>query len=104
MPLLGCIADDVTGATDLASTLVRQGMTAVQIVGVPDGPPPDADAVIVALKSRTAPAAEAVAESLAALDALQAAGCRQAKGLHSALKSGNFGTADFCTKAFGCQA
>ena len=75
--VLGCIADDFTGATDLASTLVRGGMRTVQLIGVPEGEPPDADAVVVALKSRTAPAAEAVAESLAALRWLQAAGCRQ---------------------------
>lgn len=77
MPLLGCIADDFTGATDLASTLVRQGMRAVQVIGVPDGPLPEADAVIVALKSRTIPVAEAVAQSLAACDTLLAAGARQ---------------------------
>ena len=75
--LLGCIADDFTGATDLASMLVRGGMRTVQVIGVPDGPPPDADAVVVALKSRTIPAREAVQESLAALRWLQAAGCRQ---------------------------
>ena len=55
--LLGCIADDMTGATDLANTLVREGMRTVQMIGVP--PPgiavPDSDAVVVALKSRTAP-------------------------------------------------
>lgn len=77
--LLGCVADDFTGATDLASTLVRGGMTAVQAIGVP--PPgealPEADAVVVALKIRTAPAAEAVREALAAADALLAAGARQ---------------------------
>jgi uncharacterized protein YgbK (DUF1537 family) len=77
MPLLGCIADDFTGATDLASTLVRHGMRAVQVIGVPDGPLPEADAVIVALKSRTIPASEAVAQSLAACDALLAAGAKQ---------------------------
>ena len=76
MPLLGSIADDFTGATDLASTLVRQGMRAVQVIGVPDRVP-DADAVIVALKSRTIPAGEAVRQSLAACDALLAAGARQ---------------------------
>ena len=75
--LLGCIADDFTGATDLASTLVKGGMTAVQVIGVPAGPLPDADAVIVALKSRTAPVAQAVADSLAACEALLAAGARQ---------------------------
>ncbi len=77
MPLLGCIADDFTGATDLASTLVRQGMSAVQVIGVPDGPLPEAHAIIVALKSRTAPVATAVQDSVAALDALKAAGCRR---------------------------
>ena len=54
--LLGCIADDFTGATDLASMLVKNGMRTVQVIGVPDGPAPDADAVVVALKSRTNPA------------------------------------------------
>ncbi|WP_421993834.1 3-oxo-tetronate kinase [Roseococcus sp.] len=77
MPLLGCIADDFTGATDLASTLVRQGMRAVQVIGVPDGPLPEADAVIIALKSRTIPVAEAIAQSLAACEALLAAGAKQ---------------------------
>ncbi|MCA3301386.1 MAG: four-carbon acid sugar kinase family protein, partial [Roseomonas sp.] len=78
MPLLlGCIADDFTGATDLANTLVKGGMTAVQVIGVPTGPLPEADAVIIALKSRTAPVGEAVAQSLAACDALLAAGARQ---------------------------
>jgi uncharacterized protein YgbK (DUF1537 family) len=77
MPLLGCIADDFTGATDLASTLVRQGMRTVQVIGVPEGALPEADAVVVALKSRTAPVAEAVAWSLAACEALLAAGAQQ---------------------------
>ncbi|MCA3414493.1 MAG: four-carbon acid sugar kinase family protein [Roseomonas sp.] len=78
MPLLlGCIADDFTGATDLANTLVKGGMSAVQVIGVPTGPLPEADAVIIALKSRTAPVAEAVAQSLAACDALLAAGAKQ---------------------------
>lgn len=78
MPLLlGCIADDFTGATDLANTLVKHGMSAVQVIGVPDGPLPEADAVIVALKIRTAPVGEAVGQSLAACDALTKAGARQ---------------------------
>lgn len=75
--LLGCIADDFTGATDLASMLVRNGMATVQVIGVPTGPLPEADAVVVALKSRTAPVGQAVAESLAAAEALLAAGARQ---------------------------
>ena len=78
MPLLlGCIADDFTGATDLANTLVKGGMTAVQVIGVPTGPLPEADAVIIALKSRTAPVGEALAQSLVACDALLAAGAKQ---------------------------
>ncbi|MCA3281743.1 MAG: four-carbon acid sugar kinase family protein [Roseomonas sp.] len=78
MPLLlGCIADDFTGATDLANTLVKGGMTAVQVIGVPTGPLPEADAIIIALKSRTAPVGEAVAQSLSACDALLAAGAKQ---------------------------
>jgi uncharacterized protein YgbK (DUF1537 family) len=77
MPLLGCIADDFTGATDLASMLVRNGMATVQVIGVPTGSMPEADAVVVALKSRTAPVGQAVAESLAAAEALLAAGAKQ---------------------------
>jgi uncharacterized protein YgbK (DUF1537 family) len=76
--LLGCIADDFTGATDLAGMLVKAGMRTVQMIGVPQAPlPPDIDAVVIALKSRTTPAKDAVAESLAALKWLQEAGCRQ---------------------------
>lgn len=76
--LLGAIADDFTGATDLANTLVRQGMRTVQLIGVPtQAPPADVDAVVVALKSRTVAATEAVAQSLAALRWLRAAGARQ---------------------------
>ncbi|MFM0074391.1 four-carbon acid sugar kinase family protein [Paraburkholderia sediminicola] len=76
--LLGCIADDFTGATDLANMLVRGGMRTVQTIGVPaSNEAVDADALVVALKSRTIPAADAVAQSLAALDWLRAQGCRQ---------------------------
>ncbi len=79
MTLLGCMADDFTGATDLASMLVRNGMRTVQLIGVPKPgiPVPEADAIVVALKSRTIPAADAVEQSLAALNWLQDAGCRQ---------------------------
>src|SRR5437879_6905404 len=79
--LLGCIADDFTGGTDLAGMLVKAGMRTVQLIGVPSGPLPcnldDVDAVVIALKSRTSPVDEAVADSLAALRWLQEAGCRQ---------------------------
>ena len=79
---LGVIADDFTGATDVAGMLVRAGMRTVQTIGVPFGvadaaPSPAADAVVVALKSRTAPVAQAVAESVAALDWLRAAGAQR---------------------------
>jgi len=75
---LGCIADDFTGATDLANNLVRAGMRVVQTIGVPAAVlDADADAVVVALKSRTLPAAEAIAQSLAALAWLQAQGAQQ---------------------------
>jgi uncharacterized protein YgbK (DUF1537 family) len=77
--LLGAIADDFTGATDLCNTLVRRGMRTVQLIDVPaaDAPAPDAEAVVVALKSRTIPAADAVAMSLDALAWLRRAGARQ---------------------------
>ncbi len=76
--LLGCIADDFTGATDLANMLVRGGMRTVQTIGLPKpGQPIDADAVVVALKSRTIEPKAAVAESLAACRWLRAAGAKQ---------------------------
>ncbi len=75
--ILGCIADDFTGATDLANNLVRAGMRCVQTIGVPASPVPDVDAVVVALKSRTAPVDEAVRDSLAAARWLRSQGARQ---------------------------
>lgn len=76
--LLGCIADDFTGATDLANMLVRGGMRTVQTIGVPAaGTKIEADALVVALKSRTIAPQEAVEQSLAALEWLRAQGCRQ---------------------------
>lgn len=75
--LLGCIADDLTGATDLALMLARNGLRTVQTIGVPDGAAPDAEAIVVALKSRTIPARDAVAQSLDALRWLKSSGARQ---------------------------
>jgi 3-dehydrotetronate 4-kinase len=62
---LGCIADDYTGASDLANTLTRQGLRTVQTIGVPAGDLklPEVDAVVVSLKSRSIEAGEAVARS-----------------------------------------
>ncbi|SAK99681.1 YgbK domain-containing protein [Caballeronia fortuita] len=77
-PVLGCIADDFTGATDLASTLVRGGMRTIQTIGVPASAVlGEVDALVVALKSRTIDAKDAIAQSLAALDWLRGQGCRQ---------------------------
>jgi len=75
---LGCIADDLTGATDLALMLAREGMRTVQTIGIPgsDLDLSNADAVVVALKSRTIPAKEAIAQSLAAAGALRTSGAR----------------------------
>jgi len=77
--LLGAIADDLTGATDLSLMLSREGMRTIQMIGVPASgfDAGQADAVVVALKSRTNPASEAQAMSLAALDWLEASGARQ---------------------------
>jgi uncharacterized protein YgbK (DUF1537 family) len=80
MPLLlGCVADDFTGATDLASTLVKAGMRTVQLLGVPrrELDVPDCDAIVIALKSRSNAAGEAILMSLAALDWLREQGAKQ---------------------------
>jgi 3-dehydrotetronate 4-kinase len=78
-PLLGCIADDYTGATDLSSMLVRAGMRVVQCFGVPQTTDEctDTDAVVVSLKSRAIPAEDAVQCSLNALQFLQVLGIKQ---------------------------
>ena len=79
--LLGAIADDLTGATDLAGSLARVGMRVTIRAGVPSATPDDADdgaeaphAVVVALKSRSIEAAAAVDQSLGALEWLRDAG------------------------------
>lgn len=78
IPVLGCIADDVTGATDLATNLVQGGMRVVQVVGIPDtallSQLSDVDAVVVALKTRSIRAELAVEQSLTALSVLQQMG------------------------------
>jgi uncharacterized protein YgbK (DUF1537 family) len=109
LPLLGCIADDFTGATDLAAMLVGHGMRTVQLIGVPDAATtvPSVDAIVVALKSRTTPAGEAVADSLASLAWLQHAGCRQFFfkycSTFDSTDHGNIGpVADALIDALGC--
>ncbi|TAN26672.1 MAG: four-carbon acid sugar kinase family protein [Castellaniella sp.] len=76
--LLGCIADDFTGASDLANTLAKGGMSTVQFAGVPQSADaPDCEAGVVALKTRSIAADDAVRQSLQALRWLQDQGCRQ---------------------------
>jgi uncharacterized protein YgbK (DUF1537 family) len=79
MPLLGCIADDFTGATDLATNLVSRGLRTMVVFGhqsVTDEMR-NADAVVVALKTRTAPVSAATGSSLEALDFLQELGAEK---------------------------
>jgi uncharacterized protein YgbK (DUF1537 family) len=77
-PILGCIADDLTGATDLCNNLVRAGMRVMLTIDVPtEGGSLPADAIVVALKSRTIPAADAVVQSLHACRWLRRQGVRQ---------------------------
>ena len=75
-PILGCIADDFTGATDLASNLVEAGMRVVQCLGIPQSLDAisDADAIVIALKTRSIDRDEAVQQSLEALRALRTFG------------------------------
>ena len=106
---LGCIADDFTGATDLANNLVRGGMRVVQAIGVPEGPlDEEADAVVIALKSRTIPAAEAVQQSLQALHWLRAQGAAQTYfkycSTFDSTPAGNIGpVAEALMDALGCD-
>ncbi len=76
-PIFGVVADDFTGASDAASFLQMQGLRTVLSSGIPDQEiltGVEADAIVIALKTRTAPVAEAVAQSEAAFDWLTANG------------------------------
>ena len=76
--LLGCIADDFTGATDLANNLVRSGMRTLQTIGIPEASNvAQVDAVVISLKTRTIPADEAIEQALRALAWLKASGAQQ---------------------------
>jgi uncharacterized protein YgbK (DUF1537 family) len=74
-PWLGIVADDITGATDVAAYVTRAGSATVQFFGVPEGlDAVDADCVVVAMKTRSVPADEAVARSLEAARWLESIG------------------------------
>lgn len=77
MAILGVIADDFTGATDIAGMLVKGRMRTIQTIGVPAKGtlPSDVDAVVVALKTRSIAATDAIAQSIDALKVLQESGC-----------------------------
>ena len=80
MPItLGCIADDFTGATDLANMLVKGGLKTIQLLGTPskNDVVPSVDAVIIALKTRTIPVEDAIEQSLQAMNWLKNAGAKQ---------------------------
>src|SRR5580704_3278190 len=107
--LLGAIADDFTGATDLCSMLVRGGMRTVQLIGTPapGDAVPDVDAVVVAIKSRTAPVQWAVEQSLMAREWLWRGGARQFFfkycSTFDSTDQGNIGpVADALIQALGC--
>ncbi|GIJ73927.1 3-oxo-tetronate kinase [Virgisporangium ochraceum] len=74
-PWLGVVADDLTGACDLADAVSDAGSSAIVFLGTPALSAPGCDCAVVALKSRTAPVAEAVAASVAAARWLLDAGC-----------------------------
>lgn len=107
--ILGCIADDFTGATDLANNLVRAGMRVVQTIGVPQSPVSlSADAVVVSLKSRTIAPDQAVAQSLEALKWLQSIGATQIYfkycSTFDSTPAGNIGpVTDALMQALGCD-
>ncbi|MDR2392286.1 MAG: four-carbon acid sugar kinase family protein [Planctomycetota bacterium] len=73
--LMGIIADDLTGASDIAGFVAGEGLDVIQFVGIPGDGGIACDAAVVSLKSRSAPAPEAIRDSLAALDWLRRQGC-----------------------------
>ena len=74
---IGAIADDFTGASDLANTLAKAGMATTLFVGVPAAGLPPCEAGVIALKSRSNPVTDAVSQSLDALAALKGANVAQ---------------------------
>jgi uncharacterized protein YgbK (DUF1537 family) len=102
--LIGSIADDFTGASDLANTLAKGGMRTTLFVGVPAGGFAPCDAGVIALKTRSIAVEDAVSQSLAGLEALRAAGASQIIfkycSTFDSTKEGNIGpVADACLAA-----
>ncbi|WP_265502661.1 3-oxo-tetronate kinase [Paracoccus beibuensis] len=106
---LGVIADDFTGATDIAGFLVAGGLRTTQLIGIPAaGTVVDADAVVISLKSRSNPADQAVADSLSALDWLRSQGCgrifQKYCSTFDSTPAGNIGpVADALMKSLGAE-
>lgn len=77
--LIGCIADDFTGGSDIASFFAKGGLSTVLYNGIPEknSVPPESDVCVIALKTRTQDTAEAVEDSLAAIKWLKEQGAQQ---------------------------
>jgi uncharacterized protein YgbK (DUF1537 family) len=75
--LLGIIADDLTGASDIAGFVAGEGLDVIQFMGIPQEEGIACDAAVISLKSRSAPASGAVRDSLVALDWLRGRGCHR---------------------------
>ncbi|MCF7353166.1 3-oxo-tetronate kinase [Vibrio sp. CK2-1] len=112
---IGVIADDFTGATDAASFIVAGGLNAIQVNGIPQKSSPqalseyqEAQAIVVALKSRSCPVDQAIDESLAASDWLRQQGCEMIYfkycSTFDSTKEGNIGpVTDALMQQLNCQ-
>lgn len=107
---LGVIADDFTGATDIASFMVNAGWRVVQQIGVPDVDliAPDVDAIVISLKSRSCPVETAISETLASARWLKSQGAAQLFfkycSTFDSTAAGNIGpVADALMQAFNIQ-
>lgn len=104
--LIGCVADDFTGASDAASFLMSKGMKTILFNGKPDGEIPPCQAVVIALKSRTQETKSAVADSMAAFTWLKEQGAQHLYfkycSTFDSTKEGNIGpVVDAMLEAFG---